>query len=84
MALQAAISREITRRYLHARLDVLLESPVRGRCDAWTGRARFQAPEVDGVVRVRDRRPNPGSLPAVAKVEIVSTGVYDLRGNLVA
>jgi ribosomal protein S12 methylthiotransferase len=80
MALQAGISREINRRYLHTTLDVLLEAPVAGRRDAWTGRARFQAPEVDGLVRVRGRRPCPVGVRAMEKVEIVAARVYDLRG----
>jgi ribosomal protein S12 methylthiotransferase len=83
MVLQAGISREINRRYLHTTLDVLLEAPVAGRRDAWTGRARFQAPEVDGVVRVRGRRPCPVGVRAMEKVEIVAAQVYDLRGNIV-
>jgi len=83
MALQAGISREINRTYLHASLDVLLEAAVEGRCDAWTGRARFQAPEVDGVVRVRSLRPDPAGVRAIEQVEIVATQVYDLRGIIV-
>jgi len=83
MALQAGISREINKKYLHTRLDVLLEAPVGRRCDAWTGRARFQAPEVDGVVHVRSRRPHPGPVRAFEKVEIVGARVYDLRGIIV-
>ncbi len=83
MGLQAEISRRISRRYLHARLDVLLEAAVPGRCDAWTGRARFQAPEVDGLVHVRSRRPNPAGVRAIARVEITATRVYDLRGIIV-
>ena len=83
MALQAGISREINRSYLHTTLEVLLEAPVAGRRDAWTGRARFQAPEVDGVVRVRGRRPRPAGVRAMEKVEIVAAQVYDLRGIIV-
>ena len=83
MALQAGISREINKKYLHTRLDVLLEAPVGRRCDAWTGRARFQAPEVDGVVHVRSRRAHPGPVRAFEKVEIVGARVYDLRGIIV-
>ncbi len=83
MDLQAGISRQINRQYLHAKLDVLIEAPVRGRCDTWNGRARFQAPEVDGVVRVRSRRPDPAAIRAIEKVEIVGARVYDLRGMIV-
>lgn len=83
MALQAGISRRLNRRYLHAKLDVLIEAAVPGRRGAWTGRARFQAPEVDGVVRVRRRHPSPGGLRAVERVEIVDTQVYDLCGMIV-
>ena len=83
MGIQAGISREINRQYLRTRLDVLLEAPVKGRAGAWTGRARFQAPEVDGLVRVRSRRPNPAAVRAIEKVEIVAAQVYDLRGIIV-
>ena len=80
MGLQSGISREINRGYLGSRLDVLLERPVAGRGDAWTGRARFQAPEVDGAVHVRRRSPHPRPVRAIEKVEIAAAGIYDLRG----
>jgi ribosomal protein S12 methylthiotransferase len=83
MALQAEITRSVQRKYLHRQLEVLIDpsSPVEKK--DIVGRARFQAPEVDGVVLIerggRSKRP----IRPLEKVEIISTGVYDLRGILV-
>jgi ribosomal protein S12 methylthiotransferase len=83
MAFQAEISREINRRHLHSRLDVLIELPVKGRRDAWVARARFQAPEVDGLVRVSVPGGWARHVRPIERVEIVATQVYDLRGIIV-
>jgi TRAM domain len=47
------------------------------------GRTRFQAPEVDGVVLSERGRWLKRPIRPLEKVEIVATGVYDLRGILV-
>jgi len=83
MSLQAGIAASVQRKYLHRRLDVLIDSASPSGKDEIVGRARFQAPEVDGVVLVG--RDGPAALPLrpIEKVEIVSAGVYDLRGIVV-
>jgi ribosomal protein S12 methylthiotransferase len=80
MRIQAKISREINRSRLHQRLDVLMETFVENKRGVLVGRTRFQAPEVDGVVIVRDRRQTPQPVRPIEKVEITATRVYDLHG----
>jgi len=82
MSLQARISRSIMRRYVHRRLDVVLDGPDGENKQSFIGRARFQAPEVDGVVHVRLQGMPARPLQAIEEVEITSAGVYDLGGNL--
>jgi len=82
MSLQARISESILRKYLHRRLDVVLDGPGSKEKPAFIGRTRFQAPEVDGVVHVRMEGSPARPLHAIEEVEITSTAVYDLRGNL--
>ncbi|MBP1659855.1 MAG: ribosomal protein methylthiotransferase, partial [Candidatus Aminicenantes bacterium] len=82
MALQAAISLAHNQTRVGQTLDVLVEAPDAGSAGRWTGRSRFQAPEVDGVVRF--------SLPAgmtepsgpIVRVDIVAAETYDLTGRL--
>lgn len=82
MSLQARISESIMRKYLHRRIEVVLDGPGSPKKRAFIGRGRFQAPEVDGAVHVR-MEGMPGRLiQAIEEVEITSTAVYDLRGNL--
>jgi len=83
MALQAGISRTRNEARVGQVIDVLVEGPVPDSPGLWTGRGRFQAPEVDGVVRVR--LPEGWSEPPapIVPVEIVSAGTYDLEGRLV-
>ena len=84
MELQASISAEINRKYLHRTLETLIEIPP-GEGKAAFGRGRFQAPEVDGVILLKDGGPLTGrKIRALEKVEIVDTDVYDLHGRLVS
>jgi ribosomal protein S12 methylthiotransferase len=83
MALQAEIAASTLRKYLLRRLDVLIDpssSVGKGRL---AGRTRFQAPEVDGVVEIEPGDPPVGKIRPIERVEIISTGVYDLRGIVV-
>ncbi len=83
MAAQVPISLASNRSHVGEILDVLVESVSGRRGSKLVGRTRFQAPEVDGLVRVSvppDGRPCAAPL---VKAEILSAGVHDLRGRLV-
>lgn len=83
MALQAGISRAHNESRLGRTIDVIVEGPDSGRPGRWTGRGRFQAPEVDGVVRfmVPPGMAEPPS--SIVRVQILSVDDYDLHGSLV-
>jgi ribosomal protein S12 methylthiotransferase len=83
MAIQAGISRAHNEDRLGRTIDVLVENPDTGTPGRWTGRGRFQAPEVDGVVRfmLPPGTAEPGA--AIVRVEILSVDDYDLYGSLV-
>jgi ribosomal protein S12 methylthiotransferase len=84
MDLQAGISLARNSERIGKILEVLVEGPDGDAAGLWTGRARFQAPEVDGVVRFRlpAGRVEPPS--AVVRVTIDSADAYDLSGRLAA
>jgi ribosomal protein S12 methylthiotransferase len=83
MQTQAVISGVINKKYLNQQVEVLIDNPGTAVGRASVGRARFQAPEVDGMIYVRDERPEPGRLKPLEKVEIVATDVYDLHGKII-
>jgi ribosomal protein S12 methylthiotransferase len=83
MSLQAGISRAINQKYLHRCLEALLEPRTEAGVMPITGRTRFQAPEVDGVVRIEPGFGTSGRLRTIEKVEITAAEVYDLRGKIV-
>jgi ribosomal protein S12 methylthiotransferase len=83
MAFQAEIAASVQQKYLHRRLDVLIDSSSSANKEGIAGRARFQAPEVDGVVLIERGGPAVGPIRPIEKVEIISAGVYDLRGIVV-
>jgi ribosomal protein S12 methylthiotransferase len=83
MAIQAGISRDHNEARLGRTIEVLVEGPDPEAAGRWLGRGRFQAPEVDGVVRFM-LPPGKTEPPApLVKVEIQSAGPYDLFGRLV-
>ena len=59
--------------------EVLIDGPSQDPAFAWEGRTAAQAPEIDGVVYVRDRDLTAGLR---APVEIVEVDGYDLVGTL--
>jgi ribosomal protein S12 methylthiotransferase len=83
MALQAEIAASILRKYVHRRLDVLIDPASSGKGGGLAGRTRFQAPEVDGAVEIEPVEPAARPVQPIEQVEIISAGVYDLRGILV-
>jgi ribosomal protein S12 methylthiotransferase len=83
MAVQAPISLAANRARVGKVLDVLVESVSGPGGSKLVGRTRSQAPEVDGLIRVSVP---PGRRPCAAplvEAEILSAGVYDLRGRMV-
>jgi ribosomal protein S12 methylthiotransferase len=59
--------------------EVLIDGPSQDPAFAWEGRTAAQAPEIDGVVYVRDRELTAGLR---APMEIVEVDGYDLVGTL--
>lgn len=83
MEIQAGISFRNNQKYLFRQLDVLVEGTWKENPSNLIGRARFQAPEVDGVIFID---PPPGKRhvsSSIQKVEITAADIYDLRGKLV-
>ena len=77
MRLQAAVSKEKNRARKGALLEVLVEGTQPRPPYRYQARTRFQAPEVDGVVLLRDAAV-PGSFQ---NVRITRTFTYDLAGS---
>jgi ribosomal protein S12 methylthiotransferase len=82
MEMQAGISMERNRGYVGRTLDVLLEGPLK-KGGGWAGRTKYQAPEVDGVVLIKDGGTAPNRRKPILKVEITDAETYDLRGRMV-
>jgi ribosomal protein S12 methylthiotransferase len=59
--------------------EVLIDGPSQDPAFLWEGRTAAQAPEIDGVVYLRDRVLTPG---VRVPVEIVEVDGYDLVGTL--
>jgi len=59
--------------------EVLIDGPSQDPAFAWEGRTAAQAPEIDGVVYLRDRNLTPGLR---APVKVVEVDGYDLVGTL--
>jgi ribosomal protein S12 methylthiotransferase len=59
--------------------EVLIDGPSQDPAFAWEGRVAAQAPEIDGVVYLRDRNLTPGLR---VPVEIVEVDGYDLVGTV--
>ncbi len=83
MWIQAGISAENNKKYLKRRIEVLIDNPFTHRQKPFSGRARFQAPEVDGVVYIQENRHTSHELRPLETVEIVAADVYDLHGKIV-
>jgi ribosomal protein S12 methylthiotransferase len=72
MQLQARISRARLRELVGRELDVIVDSPG-------TGRTQWDAPEVDGVVRLLDANPEPGSF---VRCRVVRSSTHDLSARV--
>jgi len=80
MEMQAGISMERNRMSIGRTMDVLLEGPLK-KGGGWAGRTRYQAPEVDGIVMIKDGEIRPNGRKPILKVEITDVDIYDLRGR---
>jgi ribosomal protein S12 methylthiotransferase len=83
MQVQQQISFEFNERQVGRRLEVILDSRVPDEDGVWIGRAKSDAPDVDGLVIVT---PTEHQLSAgdIVETEIVATRDYDLIGVAVA
>ena len=89
MQLQQEIAQEVNAQFLNKELEVLIdEVPANQREEAYlVGRSQADAPEVDGVVYVKEsdsslvtrRSVKPGDF---VRVKIVDTLEYDLVGEI--
>ena len=79
MAIQQDIAFEFNRRQTGRTIDVIIDHAVPDQPAAWIGRARFDAPDVDGCVFVTEsgQALTPGN---IVPVEIVQGHGYDLVG----
>lgn len=80
--IQADISYEKNSKYFEKRLDVLIEGTWKQDPHQLVGRARFQAPEVDGVVFLDSPPSLSKVINTVQKVEITGHDIYDLYGHI--
>jgi ribosomal protein S12 methylthiotransferase len=76
MSRQVAISLENNRKYIGKTMRVLVDEMPEE--NVYTGRAAFQAPEVDGVTFIKARGLNVGSF---IDVRITDALEYDLMGE---
>jgi len=83
MQLQAEISRKRLSRFLGRKLQVLLDGSSSPGKKIYYGRTRYQAPEVDGVVRIVWRNKDKPPRSGLAWIEITGYGRYDLQGRLI-
>jgi len=83
MALQAGISLAYNRRRVGQTIDVLVEGADPEKPGRWIGHGRFQAPEVDGVVRFSLPRGLAEPPAPIVRVAVASAGPYDLAGRFV-
>ena len=82
LELQAGISRAHNAARVGGTIEVLVEGRDPDAEDRWVGRGRFQAPEVDGVVRFA-LPPGLAEPPSpIVRVAVASAGAYDLVGSL--
>ena len=81
LEVQAEISAENLRTYVGQTIEVLIEGAFRENSSLLVGRARFQAPEVDGSTFVEAPQTYDRLARPLQKVEILLSDVYDLHGR---
>jgi ribosomal protein S12 methylthiotransferase len=86
MLAQQRVRTERNKEYIGKELEVLVEGPHEETDMLWSGRTRFQAPEVDGTVLINDIKEsctNGVGSGHLGKVIITDVSGYDLVGELV-
>ncbi len=78
MKIQQDISGRINKSWLNKILEVLIEEKQKD--GYYIGRSQYDAPEVDGVVYVKEKEAKPGDF---LKVKITDTLEYDLIGEAI-
>ncbi|HOW34846.1 MAG TPA: 30S ribosomal protein S12 methylthiotransferase RimO [Candidatus Omnitrophota bacterium] len=76
MRQQQEISRNLQKKFLGKKLEVLIDEKQKGEENIYLGRTQYQAPEVDGLVYVHTKRTL--SIGDFVPVEINDTYEYDL------
>jgi len=79
MTLQAELASDLWSARVGRTTEALLLGPAPGRTTVWEARTPWQAPEVDGRIRVRGR----GEAGSWAAVRVTGAGAYDLEGKIV-
>ncbi len=82
MDIQARISKAKNAARVGRTVETLVEGPDPAVPGLWTGRGRFQAPEVDGIIRFSLPPGMTEPASALVPVEITAAGDYDLSGRL--
>jgi ribosomal protein S12 methylthiotransferase len=80
MTLQAQISKELNQARVGTVQEALVDGPSRETDLLLEGRARFQAPDIDGVVYITKGQANVGK---IVPVRITQASEYDLVGEIV-
>jgi len=80
MVLQQDISKQVNQAFLGKTLEVLVEEQIEK--GVYTGRTQYDAPEVDGIVHIRSKKPLKSGV--FVKVKITDTLEYDLVGKTVS
>jgi ribosomal protein S12 methylthiotransferase len=81
MAVQKRINRELNKKLVGQKLQVLVEGPSEETEHLLAGRHEGQAPEIDGQVYINDGMAYPGEL---VTVEVTEAHDYDLVARIVA
>ncbi|MDR1545794.1 MAG: 30S ribosomal protein S12 methylthiotransferase RimO [Deltaproteobacteria bacterium] len=79
MARQRKVSLALNRARVGQRVEILVEGPAAETDLVMTGRASFQAPEVDGLIYFDGHQPRPGQL---VQARLTGAGAYDLTACL--
>ena len=80
MAIQQRINRELNRKMIGKRIEVLVEGPSPETEHLLVGRHEGQAPDIDGVVYINEGMGYPGEF---VTVEVTEAHAYDLVGRVV-